>query len=71
MVLFTGFIIECIVLYYKYVMNEPFSQHIALLMLGIMLIVIGIHFFSIGLLGELMTRRTPESEKRIKNISNK
>jgi hypothetical protein len=42
----------------------------ALLMFGIMLIVIGIQFFSTGLLGELLTRRTSESEKRIKNINN-
>jgi hypothetical protein len=42
----------------------------ALLVFGVMLIVIGIQFFSLGLLGELMTQRTSESEKRIKNINN-
>jgi glycosyltransferase involved in cell wall biosynthesis len=65
-----GFIVECFVLYFKYALEEPFSKHMALLMFGIMLIVIGIQFFSTGLLGELLTRRTSESEKRIKNINN-
>ena len=65
-----GFIVECFVLYFKYALGEPFSKHMALLMFGIMFIIIGIQFFSIGLLGELMTRRTSESEKRIKNINN-
>ena len=61
-----GFIVECFVLYFKYALGEPFSKHMALLVFGVMLIIIGIQFFSIGLLGELMTRRTSESEKRIK-----
>ena len=65
-----GFIVECFVLYIKYALGEPFSRHMALLVFGVMLIVIGIQFFSLGLLGELMTQRTSESEKRIKNINN-
>jgi glycosyltransferase involved in cell wall biosynthesis len=64
-----GFIVECVVLYYKYSLGEPFSKHMALLMFGIMLIVIGIQFFSIGLLGELMARTTQGQENRIRKIS--
>ena len=60
-----GFFVECGVLYYKYALNEPFSKHMALLMFGIMLIVVGINFFSIGLLGELMARFTQGQENRV------
>jgi len=63
-----GITIECFVLYYKYVLMEPFSKHMALLTLGVMLIVIGIQFFSIGLLGELMARTSQSNENRIKSF---
>ena len=42
----------------------------ALLTLGVMLIVIGIQFFSIGLLGELLSRFTQGNEDRIKKAIN-
>ena len=61
---------EFLLLYYKYMIGEPFSKHIALLMFGIMLIVIGIQFFSIGLLGELLTKTTQNQEKRIREVHN-
>ena len=63
-----GFIVECFVLYFKYSLGEPFSKHMALLMFGVMLIVIGIQFFSLGLLGELMTRSTQGQENRIRRF---
>ena len=47
---------------------EPFSKHMALLTFGVMLIVIGIQFFSIGLLGELMARTSQSNENRIKSF---
>ena len=61
-----GFMVECFILYYKYVLLEPFSRHMALLTFGVMLIVIGIQFFSIGLLGELMAKSNHNQENRIK-----
>ena len=64
-----GLIVECVVLYFKYGLGEPFVKHMALLMFGIMLIVIGIQFFSIGLLGELMARTAQEQENRIRKIT--
>ena len=67
----TGFIIEILVLHYKYWLNEPFSKHFALLILGVMLIVVGIQFFSIGLLGELLTKTNHGNQKRIKSIHKK
>ena len=65
-----GIIAEIFVLYYKYVIGEPFAKHMALLTLGVMLIVIGIQFFSIGLLGELLSRFTQGNEDRIKKAIN-
>jgi len=65
-----GFFVECYVLYYKYALGHPFSKHMALLTFGVMLIVIGIQFFSIGLLGELMARSTQGNENRIKKFIN-
>ena len=61
-----GLLAETLALYYKYFLGHFFKDHIALLMFGIMFIVIGIQFFSIGLLGELMTRYTQGQEKRVK-----
>jgi len=66
-----GLIVECVVLYLKYELGEPFVKHMALLMFGIMLILIGIQFFSIGLLGELLARATQGQEDRIKKIIQK
>ena len=62
-----GFLAEIIVLYYKYFLGDFFSKHIALLIFGVMLIVIGIQFFSIGLLGELITRSNQDNENRVKS----
>ena len=61
-----GFLSELIVLYYKYWLGDPFSKHIALLIFGVMLIVIGIQFFSMGLLGELIARSSQDQENRVK-----
>ena len=36
--------------------------------LGILLLIIGIQFFSIGLLGELFIRNTAQSEKRVRSV---
>ncbi len=66
----SGIITEFFVLYYKYNLGEPFSKHMALLMFGVMLIVIGIQFFSIGLLGELLAKSTQNQEKRVRNLYN-
>ena len=62
-----GIIAEVIVLYYKFIIFEPFSKHIALLLLGIVLLIIGIQFFSIGLLGEIIARFSQGKEDRVKD----
>ena len=66
-----GFFSELVVLYYKYFLGDPFSKHIALLIFGVMLIVIGIQFFSMGLLGELITRSSQDNENRVKRLYEK
>ena len=63
-----GFFVELMVIYYKFVLLEPFSKHIALLLLGVILIIIGIQFFSIGLLGEIIARFSQGKEDRIKDV---
>ncbi|MBT3300583.1 MAG: glycosyltransferase [Candidatus Marinimicrobia bacterium] len=65
-----GLIVECVILYFKYGLGESFGSHMALLTFGVMLIVIGIQFFSIGLLGELISGTTQGHENRVKKIIN-
>jgi glycosyltransferase involved in cell wall biosynthesis len=63
-----GLGIECYVLYLKYFLEEPFAKHIALLMLGVLIIVIGIQFFSIGLVGEMIANSNQDKESRVKGF---
>lgn len=64
----SGITIEIYVLYLKYSLGDPFAKHMALLMLGILIIVVGIQFFSIGLVGEMIANSNQDKESRIKNI---
>ena len=63
-----GFCVEGYILYLKYVQGEPFATHIALLIFGVLLIFIGIQFFSIGLIGEMIANSNQDKESRIKKI---
>ena len=63
----TGLGIEIYVLYLKYSLGDPFAKHMALLMLGILIIVIGIQFFSIGLVGEMIANSNQDKESRVKD----
>jgi glycosyltransferase involved in cell wall biosynthesis len=60
-----GSVIEVYVLYLKYILGEPFQLHFALLMLGVLFIVIGIQFFSIGLIGDMIVRSNPKKRDRV------
>ena len=64
----TGLGIEIYVLYLKYNIGDPFAKHLALLMLGILIIVIGIQFFSIGLVGEMIANSNQDKESRVKDF---
>ena len=63
----TGLGIEMYVLYLKYSLGDPFAKHMALLMLGILIIVIGIQFISIGLVGEMIANSNQDKESRVKD----
>ena len=63
-----GVLTELLLLYYKFWLGEPFAKHVALLLLGLILLFIGIQFFSIGLLGEMMARYSEDKEDRVKEI---
>lgn len=53
--IFFGFIAELYVLILKYLYNHNFQSHMAMMLLGALLIILGIQFFSIGLISELIT----------------
>jgi len=50
-----GFLAELWVLILKYFYNEPFQTHLALLIFGVLLLVFGMQFLSLGLLSEMIT----------------
>ncbi|MFA6618134.1 MAG: glycosyltransferase family 2 protein [Candidatus Neomarinimicrobiota bacterium] len=56
-----GVIVEIVVLVYKYSYGHSFQQHMAMLILGVLLIVLGVQLFSIGLIGEMLVY---QSKKR-------
>jgi len=66
--LFVGISVDLRVLYLKYGLGEPFSKHIALLVFGVLLVILGVQFISIGLLGEMIaqsTFKTGESAREV------
>tara|TARA_B100001029_G_C15052441_1_gene451795 strand:- start:862 stop:1809 length:948 start_codon:yes stop_codon:yes gene_type:complete len=66
-----SFLCEVFSLYDKLINNVPFQKHFALIVFGAMVFVLGLWFFSIGLLGELFIKVSGTSEKKIKSIFNK
>ncbi|MFQ6616490.1 MAG: glycosyltransferase family 2 protein [Fidelibacterota bacterium] len=57
--LVAGFLINLWVLYLKYGVGDPFRKHLALLVLGVLLLILGVQFISIGLLGEMIAQSGP------------
>ena len=51
----TGFTIDLLLVANGYLFNHGFINHSALLLFGVMLLVIGIQFMSIGLIGEMIS----------------
>ncbi|MDD3806779.1 MAG: glycosyltransferase family 2 protein [Candidatus Marinimicrobia bacterium] len=49
-----GVIVEIWVLVLKYAFHEPFQSHLAMLLFGILLLILGIQLFSMGLIGEML-----------------
>ena len=66
MSLLVSFIVECYAVILKVVYNQPFKVHFALILFGVMAFVLGLWFFSIGLIGEMIAKVTQGKENRIK-----
>lgn len=55
-----GFVAEVYILILKYAFGDPFRNHIAMLLLGVLLIIFGMQFFSLGLISEMIIRQRYE-----------
>jgi glycosyltransferase involved in cell wall biosynthesis len=64
----SAFIMECTAIYYKLFLGHPFQKHFALIVFGAMVFVLGLWFFSIGLIAEMITASQHGKEDRVKNI---
>ena len=60
--------VESYAIILKLFFNEPFKTHFALIVFGGMAFVLGLWFFSIGLVGEMIAKVTQNSQNRIKQI---
>ncbi|NQV38593.1 MAG: glycosyltransferase family 2 protein [Candidatus Marinimicrobia bacterium] len=65
-----GSFVEFYVVFLKYAMGSSFQQHVALLLFGVMLIVVGIQFITMGLLGEMIAQSSQGQENRVRKIVN-
>lgn len=50
-----GVVAEIYLLILKYVFGQPYRDHVALLIFGVLFIVFGMQFFSLGLISEMIT----------------
>ena len=66
--IFISLACELFPLYDKLVNEIPFQTHFALIVFGAMIFVLGLWFFSIGLLGELFIKTSGSSEKKIHSV---
>jgi len=55
MIVLIGLLSELWVLILKFGLHEPFRNHVALMIFGVLLIVFGMQFFSLGLISEMIT----------------
>jgi len=63
-----SFFSELYVVFLKIFFNHPFQKHFAMMLFGVMLFVLGLWFFSIGLIGEMVAQTTQDREDRVKQI---
>ena len=59
---------ESIAIYKKIVLNSTFQKHFALIIFGVMSFILGLWFFSIGLIGEMIAASQQGQENRVRNI---
>ena len=69
--IFISTISEVYPIYDKVVNGIPFQKHFALIVFGAMIFGLGLWFFSIGLLGELLVKASGISEKKIHSVYSK
>ena len=62
---------EVFALYDKFTNAIPFQKHFALIVFGAMVFVLGLWFFSIGLLGELFIKASGSSKKKVHSVYSK
>lgn len=66
--LFSAFVIELYVVILKIFYNHSFKTHFAMMLFGAMVFVLGLWFFSIGLIAEMIARGSNEKEDRVRQI---
>jgi len=66
--LMLSFFSELYVIFLKILFDHPFAKHFAMMLFGAMLFVLGLWFFSIGLIGEMVAQTTQDREDRVKQI---
>ena len=69
--IFISTISEVYPIYDKIANGIPFQKHFALIVFGAMIFGLGLWFFSIGLLGELLVKASGTSEKKIHSVYSK
>ena len=69
--IFISTISEVYSIYDKIANGIPFQKHFALIVFGAMIFGLGLWFFSIGLLGELLVKASGTSEKKIHSVYSK
>jgi len=64
----SAIVLESTAVYYKLLLDHPFQKHFALIVFGAMVFVLGLWFFSIGLIAEMITANHQGKEDRVKRI---
>ena len=64
----SAIVLESTAVYYKLFLDHPFQKHFALIVFGAMVFVLGLWFFSIGLIAEMITANQQGKEDRVKRI---
>jgi glycosyltransferase involved in cell wall biosynthesis len=63
-----AFVTELYVVYLKVFVGHPFQKHVALMLFGTLIFVLGLWFFSVGLIAEMIARSQQGHENRVKEI---
>ncbi|MCF7797001.1 MAG: glycosyltransferase family 2 protein [Lentisphaeria bacterium] len=63
-----GLAIDIYVIILKYFFGASFQKHMAALLSGVLLIVVGVQFISLGLLGELIAKSSHEKENMVRRV---